>query len=374
MSAFVAGIGNTRVGELWGKSLMDLALEAAHAALKDAGRSPKDLSAICVGSMLSGELNGQSHLGAHLAAKLGTNVPAFRAEGACASGGLAFSQGVQALRAGAEGPVLVVGAEKMTDASVERVTGALAQAADYETEGSLGVTFPALYAVLAKAHMDAFGTTRKQMAAVAVKNHANAMKNPDAQYRREITEQDVLNAPPVADPLGLLDCSPISDGAAAVVLESKPRKRSVQVAGVGVGTDSVGLAERASLTELAATKTAAERAYAEAGIDANDVDFAEVHDCFTIAELLAIEDLGFVTKGQGGKATASGKTIPVNVSGGLKAYGHPVGATGVKQVCEIVRHLRGEAGERQVEGAATGLAHNVGGSGGTAVVTILKND
>jgi len=269
----------------------------------------------------------------------------------------------------------------MTDHKPEDVAAAL-MGAGREGERLSGATFPGLYAILARAHMTAFGTTEEDMAAVAVKNHYHASRNPKAQFQTPITIEQVMKSSCVADPLKLLDCSPISDGAASVIVTSDAkhitRREAVQVVASAVATDSLGLAQRSSLLELTATKRAAEVAYKKAGIDSKDVDVAEVHDCFTIAEILAMEDLGFYKKGKAAAAISRGSTtlgkserLVVNTSGGLKACGHPVGATGVKQVAELVDQLRGRGNGRQVARAKVGLAHNVGGSGATAVVHIL---
>jgi len=271
--------------------------------------------------------------------------------------------------------------EKMTDVSSGTAADALAAAADREWECFFGATFPALYAMMARLHMRRYGTTHEQMAAVAVKNHHHACYNPIAQYQMEISIEDVSRSPMVADPLHILDCSPISDGAAAVVLAptemaKKLSESPIKVAASAQASDTLALHDRRDLTTLDATVHAGRAAFTQAGIEPRMVDVAEVHDCFTIAEILAIEDLGLVEKGQGGKATeegltALGSSLPVNTSGGLKACGHPVGATGIKQAYEIALQLRGEAGRRQVDEAEVGLAHNVGGSGGTALVHIF---
>lgn len=284
-----------------------------------------------------------------------------------------------AVASGEHDVVLVIGVDKMTDASSKIVTSTLGGAGDQETELFHGATFPALYALLAQIHMHKYGTTEEQLAAVAVKNHKNALNNPNAHFHREITISDVLDSGYVATPLKLLDCSPISDGAAAIVicasdLAKKYCERPVKILACEQASDTLALTGRSSLTELKATKIAAKRAYHKAGISPEDVDVAEVHDCFTIAEILATEDLGFFQKGYGGKAVENGDTqlggkITVNSSGGLKAKGHPVGATGVAQLVEIYRQLRGEADCQS--NAKIGLAHNIGGSGATAVVTVL---
>ncbi len=378
MNVFVTGVSTTKFGELWGTAPRTLAREAVFGALKDAKLAASDVQGLFVGNMLSGMLGGQEHLGAFFAEELGLSVPAFKIEGACASGGLALHNAVNSLLAGQYETVVVLGVEKMTDHKPEDVATAL-MGAGSEEERSAGATFPGLYAMLARMHMSEFGTTQEQMAAVAVKNHFHASLNPNAQFHSLLTVEQVMKSSKVADPLKLLDCSPISDGAAAVVLTTKKHAQSVLVAASVVSTDTLGLAGRASLLELSATRVASQRAYAKAGVMANQIDVAEVHDCFTIAEILAMEDLGFFPKGNAAVAIASGETtlekggrIIVNPSGGLKGCGHPVGATGVKQIAELVEQLRGNAGARQVAGAQVGLAHNVGGSGATAVVHILK--
>lgn len=381
MNIFVQGAATTQFGELWSASPRGLARQAVTGALSDGGIEPSRIQALFVGNMLSGMLGGQEHLGAFFAEELGLRVPAFKVEGACASGGLALHNAVNSLLSGQYETVVVLGIEKMTDHKPEDVATAL-MGAGSEEERSAGATFPGLYAMLARMHMKEFGTTQEELAAVAVKNHFHATLNPNAQFRSAISVEQVMRSSVIADPLKLLDCSPISDGAAAVVLTSKKSKTKhqtmVKITASVVATDTLGLAQRESLTELAATRNAAIRAYEIAGVNAKDIDVAEVHDCFTIAEVLAMEDLGFFPKGKAAAAIAKGETtvgkaprVVVNPSGGLKGCGHPVGATGVKQIVELVEQLRGTAGKRQVANAKVGLAHNVGGSGATAVIHIL---
>ncbi len=378
----VLGVGMKKWGELWEKPLRDIWVEAALEAIDDAGVDRVD--SIYIGSMSSGLFVGQEHLGSLLADYLGvTPVPATRIESACASGGAAVRQGFIEVASGLKHVVLVSGVEKMTDVSGGGATYALAAAADQEYEGYQGITFPGLYAMIARAHMEKYGTTREQLAMVAVKNHKHGSKNPLAQFPFEVTVEQVLSSTMVADPLRILDCSPITDGAAAAVLcplemaKDVSKKPVVKIAGSAQATDTIALHSRNDLTWLGGTARASELACQMAGYTPGEVDLAEVHDCFTIAEICVIEALGFVEKGKGGEAaqfglTALGGKIPVNTSGGLKAKGHPVGATGVAQIHEIVEQLRGEAGERQVEGAKVGLAQNMGGSGGSAVVHILS--
>jgi len=378
----IIGVGMTKWGERWEKSLRDIFVETALVALDDAGVDHID--AMYVGCMSGGLFVGQEHLASLLADYLGvTPIPAVRVESACASGGVAVRQGFIEVASGLNDLVLVAGVEKMTDLSVNEATSALATAADQEYEVYHGITFPGLYALIARAHMQQYGTTREQLAQVAVKNHRHGAMNPLAQFPTPITVEDVLNSPLVAEPLRVLDCSPITDGAAAAVLcplevaKKISKKPIVKIVGTGHATDTIALHGRDDLTTLRATVRAAERAYKMAGKRPTDIHVAEVHDCFTIAEICIIEALGFVEKGKGGSAAESGLTalggrIPVNTSGGLKSKGHPVGATGVAQVHEIVKQLRGEAGPRQVQGARVGLTQNMGGSGGSAVVHIFE--
>ena len=379
----VIGVGMTKFGELWDLSFRQMIIEAGARALEDASIDGKQIDAMYVGNMSSGELIRQEQTAALIADHAGlVPIPSTRVEGACASGGLALRQAVIAVASGIHDFVVAAGIEKMTDVISEQATGILATTADQEWEVYVGATFPGLHALMARRHMYEFGTTEEQMAMVAVKNHHNACMNPCAQYHTEITVDNVLKSPPVALPLKLLDCSPITDGAACVIVAPaetarKLKKTPILITGTGQASDTISLHSRQSLTSLRATIEASRTAYKMAGIEPDDVDVAEVHDCFTIAEIMAIEDLGFCEKGLGGKVTEEGETaiggrIPINTSGGLKGKGHPVGATGIAQAVEIVQQLRGEAGKRQVGGAEIGLTHNVGGSGGTAVVHIFK--
>ncbi|KAA0012296.1 MAG: thiolase domain-containing protein [Thermoplasmata archaeon] len=381
----VIGIGMTEFGEIWEKSFRELVAEAGIKAIMDAGIEGEEIDALYIGGMSTGRFIGQEHVGSlavEVAGLEDLHIPSTRVEAACASGGVAMHQGYLAVASGMYDIVVVGGAEKMTDVVGGEATNILASAADREWEAFFGATFPGLYALMAKYHMHKYGTTQEQLAMVAVKNHYNGSLNPKAQFKRRISVEDVLKSPMVADPLHLLDCSPISDGAAAAVLApleiaKKYTDKPIKISASIQATDTLSLHGRKRFDALPAAQHAAKLAYEKADIKPKDVDVAEVHDCFTIAEIIAIEDLGFVEKGKGGKATEEGLTaldgeIPVNTSGGLKAKGHPVGATGVAQINEIVLQLRGEAGERQVKEAEIGLAHNVGGSGGTAVVHILE--
>jgi acetyl-CoA C-acetyltransferase len=310
------------------------------------------------------------------------HLPTVRVEGGGACGALALLQARLAIASGMYDIVVVGGAEKMTDVGDVQAAEILSSTADQEWESVFGATFAGLYAMIARRHMHEYGTKREHMAAVAVKNHRNGALNPEAQFQREITLETVMSSPFVAEPLGLFDCAPLSDGAAAVVLCSAEKARKftdtpVLIRGSGQASDFLALHDRRDLTTMDATVVARKRALAESKLEPGDVQVAEVHDNFTITEILAIEDLGFVEKGKGGFATLDGVTalngkVSVNTSGGLKARGQPVGATGVAQAVEIVKQLRGEAGKRQVVGARRGLTHTLGGTGATAVVHIFE--
>ncbi len=384
-SVSIIGAGCTRFGERWDDSLRDLVVETGIMALEDTSVSGEEIDGLYVGNMSGGRFVEQEHIGALISDCAGLSrlhVPSTRVEAACASGGLALRQAVLAVASGYSDVVIAAGVEKMTDVTGGVAADALAAAADREWECFFGATFPALYAMIARLHMHRFGTTREELAAVAVKNHHNGCANPISQYRMEITVDKVLKSPLVADPLRVLDCSPITDGAAAVVLAptevaSKYSDAPIKILAAAQASDTLALHDRRDITTLDASVHAARKAFSQAGLEPGDVDLAEVHDAFTIGEIVAIEDLGFAEKGEGGKAaeeglTAIGGEIPINTSGGLKACGHPVGATGIKQAYEMVLQLRGEAGKRQVEGAEIGLTHNVGGCGGTALVHIMS--
>ncbi len=377
MKIKVLGTGLTKFGELWDKSLLDLALDASLEAIHDSRFTIHDIHAVFVANMLYGKIANQDHLGALIASSLNIKGASFRIEGACASGGLAVHLAIQSLLAGTYQNVLVVGAEKMTDVSISEITSSL-MGAGSEAERKAGLTFPGLYALMAKAHMQKYNTKRIHLASVSVKNHYHASLNSKAHFPYEVSMEKVMESTCICTPFTLFDASPISDGAAAVVLSADSTGPGVYITGSAVATDTVDLSQRKSLTEIAATKEAAMAALKQAGVEIKDIKVAEVHDCFTIAEIMAMEDLGFCPKGEGGKYILSGATklggkMPVNTSGGLKACGHPVGATGVKQIVEITEQLRGQAGQRQVKNAKVGLTQNVGGTGGTVVVHVLQN-
>jgi acetyl-CoA C-acetyltransferase len=378
----IIGVGLSKWGELWNQSLRDIFVEAALSAIEDAGVDKID--SMYIGNMTAGIFTGQEHLASLLSDYLGvSSIPAARVESACASGGLAVKMGYMDVALGLSDIVLVGGVEKMTDVGTDEATYALSTAADQDYEVYHGITFPGLYAIMARAHMEKYGTTRAQLACVAVKNHYHGSMNPVAQYPQQITLEQVLKSVMIADPLRILDCSPITDGAAAAIMcpldlaKKISNKPLIKLSGIGHATSHIALHTREDMTSLPATYKAAKDAYKMADIGPKDIDLAEVHDCFTIAEICIIEELGFTDKGKGGTAADEGITklggkIPVNVSGGLKSKGHPVGATGVAQVVEIVSQLRGDVGTRQVENARIGLCQNMGGSGGSTLVHIME--
>jgi acetyl-CoA C-acetyltransferase len=360
----------------------------SEAACESFSRCPKlepkkDIKAMFIGHM--GEAyEHQGHTGSAIADWVGlTGIPATRTEAACASSGAALRSGIYAVLSGLADVVMVGGVEKMTHRTTAEVTEYLAMASDYPFEQWHGITFPGLFALMATAHMHAYGTTEQQIALVAVKNHFNGSLNPKAHMQKEVTLETVTASKYVAWPLKLFDCSLITDGASCIIL-TKPELASkytdlpVHIVGSGQASDTIGLYERQSLTSLKATKLAAKTAYDMAQISPRQIDLAEVHDCFTFAELMAYEDLGFCKIGESGKFVESGETqlngrIPVNTSGGLKAKGHPVGATGTAQAYEMYLQLTGQAGKRQIKDAKIGLTHNVGGSGATAAVHIYRS-
>ena len=385
-----------------GKTSRELFVEAALEASEsvDHGFELRDVEALFVGNFSSDAFERQAHTAALMADWLGLCPrAATRVEDACASSGVAVNMGALAVASGAYDVAMVGGVEKMRTLSTEEVTDTLAMAADDVYEVSAGLTFPGLYATMATAHFARYGSSWEQLAAIAIKNHYNGSLNPKAHFQSEIMEtakrrgeqrgltfrdemeflRSPLN-PVVAYPLRLFDCCPISDGAAVIILvAAEVAKRftdtPVYIRGLGQASDAMSLHDRADPTTLRATKLAAAQAYRMAGVNAEDIEVADVHDCFTIAEVMATEDLGFFPKGEGGKAAEEGRTAidgekPVNPDGGLKAKGHPVGATGTAMAYEMFKQLRGEAERRQVEGVEFGLAHNVGASGATVVVQI----
>ncbi len=378
----VIGIGMMKWGELWEKSIRDLAVEASLNCLADAGVDRVDT--ISIGCMSGGIFNGQEHLASMIPDYLGMkHTPAMRVESACASGGLAVRTAFLEIASGMADYALAVGVEKMTDVSGGEATDGLATASDQDYEAFNGINFPGLYALMAKAHMHRYGTTREQLADVAVKNHRNGNLNPLAQFPGLMTREQVMSSVMVADPLRLMDCSPITDGAAAVLLttveEAKKLKKHpiVVISGVGLASDTIQLCQRKDILKCPAIELAGQRAMKMAGKTIRDINFAEVHDCFTISEIMIMEALGIVELGQGGPATSAGHTaldgkFPINTSGGLKSKGHPVGATGVAQIYEAVTQLRGTAGKRQLKNPKVGMTQNMGGSGGSCIIHILE--
>ena len=372
----------TKFGELWDKSLFDLVEEAAVGALKNTGIGIGEIDAIFFANMLAGRLENNLHTSAKIAELFKVNIPVYRVEAACASGGVAFNLAKNYLEANPNKTVLVLGAEKMTDYSPEETTESLAGAASGE-EQEAGLTFPGLYAMMANFYLKKYRYTEENLAYVSVKNHFHGSLNDKAHFRNIITIEQVLKSSYIAVPLKVLDSSPISDGASALIITNnknfiKRIKSPVRIFSSKVVNDAISLKSRKSLDEILATKIAADQAFTEAQVERKDISVAEVHDCFSIAEILAMEDLGFWRKGKGGEEITkkmtmlnSGSMLTVNTSGGLKAAGHPVGATGIKQIGEIYLQLSKQAIGRQVKNAKYGLAQNVGGSGGTAVVTIL---
>jgi acetyl-CoA C-acetyltransferase len=382
----IVSAGLSKFGKLDGMYGREIFAEAAKEAYD---RCPnlnpkKDIKALFVGHM--GEAyEHQGHTGATVADWAGLlHVPATRTEAACASSGAALRVAVQAVLSGLSDVVMVGGVEKMTHRSTAEVTEYLAMASDFPFEQWQGMTFPGLYALMATAHMHDYGTAEKDLAMVAVKNHYHGSMNPKAHIQKEITLETAMTSRVVAWPLKLYDCSLITDGASCLIL-TKPELAKkytdmpVNIVGSGQASDTIGLYERESLTSLAAAKIAARQAYDMADVKPEDVNVAEVHDCFTIAEIIAYEDLGFCKPGEGGRIVEKGETrlggrIPVNTSGGLKSKGHPVGATGTAQAYEVYLQLTGQADRRQVKGAKIGLTHNVGGSGATATVHVYRRD
>ncbi|MCO8268790.1 thiolase domain-containing protein [Haloferax sp. AB510] len=382
----IDGVGLTPLGVHPNRTGRELFAEAADRAFQDADVPRDDVDFLCLGNFVGDVAEQQGHQGPLMADAAGVSVPATRFENACASGGFAIRGAVQAIQNDNADVVLVGGVEKLTNLGTGGSTEALAMAADDLFESRVGLTFPGAYALLARAYFEEHGGSREDLAAISVKNHANAVDNEYAQFRHEVSVDDVLDAPTIADPLGLYDACPVTDGAAAAILVSQEYSEThgvdapVAVTGSGQGGDTLALQDRDKLTRTPAAEWAAERAYDEADITPTDVDIAEVHDCFTIAEVLAIEALGFYEPGTGISAAANGETtvdgrLPVNLSGGLKAKGHPVGATGVAQLVELTRLLRGDHPKSDdVSDARVAVAHNAGGTVASAVVHVVEVD
>ncbi len=379
----IVSAAQTKFGALDGVTLREMFAEAVDKATIDAGVPKKDIQAAFIGAFIPEMLVHQGHIAPLLLDYAGMKgLPATRHEAACASGATALRAGIMAIESGLYDTVLVAGAEKMTSVSTNRATEALAAAADDEFESSMGLTFPGVFAIAAVAHMEKYGTTEEDMARVAVKAHKNASTNPLAQFQKEITLEKAMTPRYIAWPLKLFDCSPISDGAAALVLTSNEKAKEyndlpIKIVGTGQASASMNLCGRTQLTSFEASVQAISHAYKMADMTPDQMDFAVVHDCFTIAEIIASEDIGFFKAGEGAKAVRDGVTAidgdrPINPMGGLKAVGHPVGATGVKQAVVLYKELRGDAGANQVPKHDAGIMHNFGGTGATCVVNIFR--
>jgi len=377
----IIGVGQTPVDEHWTTGIRHLALQATLGALRDA--DVEQVDAVYVGNMLSGEITGQSHLGALVADFAGmAGVEAMKVEAACASGAAAMRVGYLAVASGLIDLALVVGVEKMTDTSGRETTAALAMAADAEYEVSQGISFVALNALLMRRYMYEFGWKREQFANFAINSHANGVANPNAMFRSKITADAYMKSGMIASPVGLLDASPVCDGAAAVVLAPAEYARTlcpapVKVLASAVGTAPLAVHDRKDPLTLEAAVISSQKAYRQANVKAEDIDFFELHDAFTIMAALSLEASGFAPRGQGIRLALDGEIalngrIPICTMGGLKARGHPVGATGMYQIVETVLQLRGLAGANQIPDATLGMAQNIGGSGATVVTTILE--
>ncbi|OGJ58034.1 hypothetical protein A3H22_01160 [Candidatus Peribacteria bacterium RIFCSPLOWO2_12_FULL_55_15] len=369
---FLIGASQTKFGELWGKSLRDLAEEAVGKAIADASCLPTAIDAVIVANMLAETANNQAHLGAMVSSLLPHRPPALRVEAACASGSVAVHTACALLESGRAQTILVLGLEKMTDIPGETIACALMGAADAEEDQPSGLTFPGIFGLIANRYMHEHYLTRDELNLVSATHHLNAAENPYAHFQNPIDPEDVEKSPIVADPLHVLDCSPVSDGAAACILSTHTASQ-VRLAASQLAHDTLSITKRPSITSFRATKDAAKKAYAEAGVTTKDISHIEHHDCFSIAAVINLEDLGFAEKGKGIEWYKNSTTHyslltthSLNSSGGLKSCGHPVGATGVKQIIEIGKKLKEEKTQ-------WGLAHNFGGACATCCVTILEN-
>ncbi len=382
--AAVVGTGMTEFG-VHDMPLHELFSEAAFGALDDAGVRPPDIDALYFGNAMGGQTENETHLGPKSAGHIGmAGLPVQRFEDACATSATAFKNAVEAVEAGIHDVVLVGGVERCTPETgkdTPEMTRIFASASHRQYEQPTGLTFPGVFALLTKRHMHEYGTTEEQLAHVAVKNHGNGALNPKAHFGKQTTVDEVLEGPIVADPFRLMDCCPFSDGASAAVVVNTDLADSyrdpVDVAGVGHATDVVPFPDQETPHHTRSARRAARQAYEQADTTAAAMDFAEVHDCFTGAEILASEAIGFVEDGNGGVAVENGQTArsgssPINPSGGLKAKGHPIGATGTGQIFELTTQLRGDAGDRQIQDAERAIAHNLGGDAATTVVTVME--
>lgn len=379
----IIGVGMSKFGELWDKNLRDITLEAGMYAIWDSSVSGSAIDGMVIGNMSAGRFTGQEHLGA-LAVDMGGlgNIPAYSVEAACASGGAAVRQAYMAIKSGEHDLMLVLGSEKMSDVNQTEAMNTISVASDWEWEGMFGATFPALYAFMARRHMYEYGTTEEHLALPTVKNHKNAVHNPFAQFQSPVPIDAVMKSGMIADPLRILHSSPVTDGAAGLVvcredLAKKYADTPVYIEASDQRSDTLALHDRDSITTMKSVVTSTKYALKQASLEIKDIDVFELHDSFSIGEIILTEDVGIAEKGKGGKALEEGITeiggkFPVNTSGGLKARGHPVGATGVAQIVELVLQLRGDAEKRQVAGAEKALAVNIGGTGATSIVHILR--
>ena len=378
----VLGAGSTKYGKL-ADSIGDITTQASVAAIDSAGIDPKDIKAAYISNVF-GVADKQVHLGPVLMSNLGiSDKPSLSIESACGSGSVAFREAFANVAAGFYDCLIVSGVEKVTHTGTDWTTTYFAYCSDFFYEGQAGASFPGLFASMARAYLTEFDATEEDFAKVAVKNHQNGLLNPKAHLQKSITIDDVMNSAVVASPLKLYDCCPFSDGASSVVLCSEKFAKAhggdyVEVIGSGRGGSPAALQGREHMTTIPSTKIAAKAAYDMAGITARDIDFAEVHDCFTIAEVVDTEDLGFFAKGQGIQAIREDRTklnsdISINPSGGLKSKGHPIGATGVGQVVEVFDQLTGKAGARTVKDAKIGLTHNFGATGASCAVHVFQS-
>jgi acetyl-CoA C-acetyltransferase len=383
-NVYVAGVGSTTFGKHIATPIESLAVQAAATALIEAGIERKEIGALYLGNFISGPLNGKEVLAGIVGSRLGLgNIPCTKVEGACASGGIAFRHAWMAIASGMCDAAIVVGVEKMTHSSTAEVTSALNCAMDNENDGPSGLTFPGLFGLAWRVHAQQYGTTREDVAAVVIKNKANGLLNPLAQMGAELTLEKIMASAMIADPLQMFDCCPASDGAAAIVLCSerllaKNGQARIKILASAQTSGSPRIANHPDLCSFEATVTAAQKAYALSGLQPKNIDLVELHDCFSIAEIIDSEDLGLVPRGQGGKWAAEGRTnmggdVVINPSGGLLAKGHPVGATGIGQIYEVVQQLRGNH-PNQVANARIGMTHNLGGTGVACTVNILGRE
>ena len=378
----VIGAGSTKYGKLK-ESVIELAVNAANDAILSAKIEPNDIQYAFVSNVF-GIADNQVHLAPVVMSNLGIpHVPGLTIESACGSGSIAFREAYANVAAGFYDVVLAVGVEKITHTGTGRSTTLFSYCSDFFYEGGSGASFPGLFASMARAYLTRYKATEEDLAMVAVKNHEHGILNPKAHLQKRITVEDVLNSPVVASPLKVLDCCPFSDGASAVVLCSEDFTKKhhadyIEVIGSGRGASPAALQGREDLTTIPSTRAAAQQAYKQANLTSKDIDFAEVHDCFTIAEMIDTEDLGFFEKGMAAQAIREGLTklnnggITINPSGGLKSKGHPIGATGVGQIVEVYEQLLGRAGARQVKNAETALTHNFGATGASCAVHIFR--